>query len=381
MTRITLENVTVDFPIYSTVSRSIRHRLLQGAVGAGISAVEGSKSYVRALDHLDLSFQDGDRVGLVGHNGAGKTTLLRVLAGVYSPTSGRVRRVGTVAPLFDIGLGFDMERSGYDNIVLRGLYLGLARSAIEDQFESIAEFTELGAYLSMPLRTYSSGMLLRLAFAVSTAVRPDIILMDEWIGVGDSHFIERATERLNDFIAGSSVLVLASHSETLIREICNKAILMGQGRVLAKGSVDHVYGYYRHFGDSPFFNSEDYLAENPDVADAVVQDVTAPWLHYTTHGIWEGRSPGNGIELHYFDADPVFQGAKRRGDAAAAMDRIAEVAPFLPGFRAPAAWRRPANLQRPQNFPFPDDDSAAVLPIPVAINADGQAARGRDRAG
>ncbi|SDG60324.1 ABC transporter ATP-binding protein [Thalassobaculum litoreum] len=364
MTYIQLEDVTIDFPIYSTVSRSIRHRLLQGAVGSGISGVEGDKTWVRALDHLDLEFRDGDRVGLVGHNGAGKTTLLRVLAGVYAPTSGRMRRAGTVAPLFDISLGFDMERSGYDNIVLRGLFLGLTRPEIEEQVDSIASFTELGAYLSMPLRTYSSGMLLRLAFAVSTAVRPDIILMDEWIGVGDSHFIERATARLDEFIAGSSILVLASHSETLIREVCNKAILMGQGRVLAQGSVDHVYGYYRHFGDTPFFNSEDYLAENPDVADAVVKDVTAPWLHYTIHGIWEGRSPGNGIELRYFDGDPVFQSAKQRSDAAAAMDRIAEVAPFLPGFRAPANWRRPANLRRPLNFSFPDQGDALEQPTP-----------------
>jgi ABC-2 type transport system ATP-binding protein/lipopolysaccharide transport system ATP-binding protein len=372
MTRIKLEDVTIDFPIYSTVSRSIRHRLLQGAVGSGISGGEGDKTWVRALDHLDLEFQDGDRVGLVGHNGAGKTTLLRVLAGVYAPTSGRMRRVGTVAPLFDISLGFDMERSGYDNIVLRGLFLGLTRQEIEEQVDSIASFTELGAYLSMPLRTYSSGMLLRLAFAVSTAVRPDIILMDEWIGVGDSHFIERATARLDEFIAGSSVLVLASHSETLIRDVCNKAILMGQGRILAQGSVDHVYGYYRHFGDTPFFNSEDYLAENPDVADAVVKDVTAPWLHYTIHGIWEGRSPGNGIELRYFDGDPVFQGAKQRGDAAAAMDRIAEVAPFLPGFRAPADWRRPANLRRPLNFSFPDQTDALEQPVsPAAIQHKG----------
>src|SRR5690606_37849021 len=163
------------------------------------------------------------------------TTLLRTLAGVYAPVSGRIRRTGSVAPLFDISLGFDTESNGYDNIVLRGLYLGLDRRDIESRIDSIAEFTELGAYLSMPLRTYSSGMLLRLAFAVATAVDPDIILMDEWIGVGDAHFLEKATKRLNEFIARSSVLVLASHSEALIREVCNKAVLLGQGRVLAVG--------------------------------------------------------------------------------------------------------------------------------------------------
>lgn len=372
MTCISLENVTIDFPIYSTGNRSIRYSLLQGAVGSGISEGKGEKgerSWVRALDNLNLDFRDGDRVGLVGHNGAGKTTLLRVLAGVYEPTSGRVQRQGSVAPLFDISLGFDMEGSGYDNIILRGLYLGLSRREIEANLDSITEFTELGAYLSMPLRTYSSGMLLRLAFAVSTAVHPDIILMDEWIGVGDSQFIGKATDRLNEFIEQSSILVLASHSEPLIREVCNKAILMGQGRVLATGTVDHVYAYYRHFGDSPFFNSEDYLAENPDVADAVVKDITAPWAHYTSHGIWEGRSPGNGIDLRHFADDPVFLGAKRRLDAAAAMDRIAQVAPFLPDFRPPKDWRRPADLRAPDNFPFLNEMGRLNLGEPDPVKA------------
>lgn len=354
MTFISLDNVTIDFPIYSAVSRSIRYQLLQKAVGSGISRGQGEKSWVRALDRISLELNDGDRLGLVGHNGAGKTTLLRALAGVYAPTTGRIRRQGSVAPLFDIGLGFDMESSGYDNIVLRGLYLGYERRDIEARLEAIAEFTELGEYLAMPLRTYSSGMLLRLAFAVSTAVDPDIVLMDEWIGVGDSHFLQKATTRLKDFISRSSILVLASHSETLIREICNKAILLGQGRLLAVGSVDQVYRYYQHFGDSPFFNSEEYLAQNPDVADAVVKDITAPWMHYIYHGIWEKRSPGNGIDLSYFENDPIFQAAKANNDAAAAMDRIAQIAPFLPGFQAPEGWRAPPQLSRPDDFQMPD---------------------------
>ena len=361
MGRIALNDVTVEFPIHTTSTRSLRRQIFGHAVGAGIAGNAGERQHVRALDRVSLEIGDGDRVGLVGHNGAGKSTLLRVLAGIYPPTSGHVRRTGRVATLFDISLGFDMESSGYENIVLRGLYLGLGRRDIEARVDSIAEFTELGAYLSMPLRTYSSGMLLRLAFAVSTSIDPDIILMDEWIGVGDAQFIEKATQRLHGFIEQASILVLASHSEDLIRQVCNKAILIGQGRVLEVGPVDHVFHYYRHFGDTPFFNAEEYLAVNSDVATAVVNDVTAPWLHYTQYGIWEWRSPGNGIDLHLFENDPTFAAAKARGDAAAAMDRIAEVAPFLPGFKSPPDWRPPINLKPPVDFKLPDGSSLATF--------------------
>ena len=186
----------------------------------------------------------GDRVGLVGANGAGKTTLLGALAGVYEPTRGTVHREGHVLPLFDATLGMDMEATGYENIVLRGLFLGLGSQEIRRRTTEIAEFTALGDYLAMPVRTCSGGMKLRLAFAVSTCVDPEILLMDEWIAGGDAHFLKKAERRMQRLIDRSSILVIASHSTDLMKRLCTKAILLDQGQVKAIGPVDEIVDQY-----------------------------------------------------------------------------------------------------------------------------------------
>ena len=245
MASIDLQGVSVAFPIYDASSRSLKKSLLPGRTGGRIGSDEAHTSVVRALDNVTLSMRHGDRVGLVGHNGAGKTTLLRVLAGIYEPAAGRIGVDGHVAPLFDIGLGMDAESTGYDNIYLRGLFLGMSRKEIGKRMEEIAEFTELGDFLNLPIRTYSTGMRMRLAFAVSTSIEPDILLLDEGIGAGDAAFIDKANKRLGQFTEKAGIIVLASHSDALIRKMCRTAVLMEHGRVVEVGDVESVLESYR----------------------------------------------------------------------------------------------------------------------------------------
>jgi len=322
---------------------------MQKLIGGRLSKSKRTAN-VRALDNVTLTLKDGDRLGLIGHNGAGKTTLLRTLAGVYPPSSGTISQIGKIAPLFDISLGFDMESSGHENILLRGLFLGLSKSQITSSIDNISDFTGLGAYLEMPLRTYSSGMLMRLAFAIATEIQPDIILMDEWIGVGDSQFLNQATKRLESFIDQSSILVLASHSEGLIRSTCNKAILLGQGQVLAEGTVDNVFEHYNFFGSSNFFDMEEYITLHPDLKESMDVPGMAPWMHFIKYGIFEGRSPGFGIDLQAFEYDKVFKYAISQGDGLAAAERIEQIAPFLKSFNPSSKWRPNNNVSYPTDF-------------------------------
>ena len=245
MAAITVENVSVAFPLYGGSSRSLKKTLMRVGSGGRISRDAGDRVYVQALRDVSIRIDHGERLGLIGPNGAGKTTLLRVLAGIYEPTSGIVRREGHVSPLFDATLGMDMEATGYENILLRGLFLGLSPREIRGRTDEIAAFTELGDHLAMPVRTYSSGMTLRLAFAVSTCVDPEILLMDEWIAVGDAHFLDKAERRMERLVDRSRILVIASHSPDLIRRTCTKAVGLDSGRVVAVGAVDEVLTAYR----------------------------------------------------------------------------------------------------------------------------------------
>ncbi len=244
MADIQLDNVSIDFPIYSGANRSLKKAVLRVGSGGKIARDAGDRLIVKALKDISLHIQDGDRIGLVGHNGSGKTTLLRVMAGIYEPVAGVYRCSGRTTPLFDASLGMDMEATGYENMYLRGLYLGLSRSEIEARAPEIEAFTELGDYLSMPVRMYSSGMVLRLAFAVSTCVVPEILLMDEWIGVADPSFTEKAERRMVEFVQRTNILIIASHNLSLIGRICTKVVMLDHGEIVRLGAPEDVQGWF-----------------------------------------------------------------------------------------------------------------------------------------
>ena len=245
MASIQLESVTVDFPVYNTSTRSLKNLLMHHGTGGRIARDAGNRLRVRALEDVTLEFEHGDRVGLVGRNGAGKTTLLRVLAGAYEPVRGYVRRCGRTASLLSLSLGIDSEATGYENIVMRGLFLGMMPEEVRERMGEIAAFAELGDYLTMPVYTYSSGMRLRLAFAVCTCFDPEILLMDEWLSVGDLAFIEKAKRRLEEFVERAGILVLASQNLDLLERVCTVGVLLNTGKVKACGPIDEILRQYR----------------------------------------------------------------------------------------------------------------------------------------
>ena len=239
MTSLEITSVDVDFPIYDARARSIKQRLL-GLSGGRVSATASHHVVVRALRDVSLSLSHGDRLGLVGRNGAGKSTLLRVISGIYEPGAGSVHVAGRLASLTDLTMGMDMESTGYENIVIRGFMLNLTRRESLDRVSQIEAFTELGDYLNLPLRTYSQGMLLRLAFAISTSIEPEILILDEIIGAGDQRFAEKAATRLNHMTDAAHILVIASHAKDTIRRLCNKAALLREGQLIDIGTVDDI---------------------------------------------------------------------------------------------------------------------------------------------
>ena len=219
MASINLTQVSVQIPVYSNHSRSMKSSFLKNLTQDKAQIIS-----VKALSNISVNLKDGDRLGVMGPNGSGKSTLLRTLAGIYLPTSGSMQVQGSIASLIDISLGMDMEATGYENIRMRGIMMGMKLKQIKLIEDEIADFTELGKFLELPIRTYSTGMHMRLGFAVSTTVPADIILMDEWLSVGDSDFLVKAEKRLHDYIQKSSILVLASHSEDLISKLTNQTL-------------------------------------------------------------------------------------------------------------------------------------------------------------
>jgi ABC-2 type transport system ATP-binding protein len=246
MVSIDVHGACVEFPIFDAKTRSLKKAVL-GSVGraGGKIGTDTKVPIIEALRDITISLRHGDRVGLIGHNGAGKSTLLRLLSGIYEPTRGSARIIGKVAPVFDLGVGMDPEISGYENIIIRGLFLGMSRKQMEARAEEIAEFTELGDYLAMPLRTYSTGMRVRLALGVVTSINPEILLLDEGIGAVDAAFLEKARDRLTALVERSGILVLASHSEEFLVELCTSALWLDHGEIRDQGELPHVLAHYK----------------------------------------------------------------------------------------------------------------------------------------
>lgn len=242
MASIDLENVSLDYPIYDARSRSIKNAVLR-TIGGRMAGSHGRVD-VQALRDITLRLRDGDRLALVGRNGAGKTTLLKVLAGIYEPPCGRVRICGSMSSLTDVTMGMDLDATGRENIIMRCVFLGMTYAEARSKLAEIEEFTELGSYLLLPIRTYSTGMLVRLGFAASTASRPQILVMDEMIGAGDLAFAEKARSRISEYVASAHILVLASHNNAILRQFCNKALLLEAGWARRLGPLENVLVEY-----------------------------------------------------------------------------------------------------------------------------------------
>lgn len=242
MAHIHLNNVSISYPIFNSHSRSLRTAVFSKLGGNIVS--HNNTVVVDAIKDLTLNLENGDRIALLGHNGAGKTTLLRTFAGVYPPLRGTVDIEGRISSFTDITLGMDMEANGWDNIIFRCAFMGLTFKEASELAPSIAEFCELGDFLDMPVRTYSSGMFVRLAFAISTSIEPDIVIMDEMINAGDAQFITKARKRIEKILGNASVFVIASHDISITKQFCKTALWLDKGVAKAIGPVDEVTQAY-----------------------------------------------------------------------------------------------------------------------------------------
>jgi ABC-type polysaccharide/polyol phosphate transport system ATPase subunit len=239
---IKAERVSLEVPLYLQHEREARN---WRALFLGAAFDPPKRRLACLLDDVSFDIREGDRVALIGANGAGKSTLLKVLNGAYTPTSGRLLVNGRRQALLNMSLGFNGEATLRENIFLRGTAMGLETSYLRNQINSILAFAELTGKASHRLHTLSSGQRMRLGFAISTALQQDILLMDEWVGTGDANFMARATERLKNRVEGSKIVVLASHSLGLLREICNKGMVIEGGRMLYSGDVESAIKHYR----------------------------------------------------------------------------------------------------------------------------------------
>ena len=244
MALIKLERVIIDFPIlgYQKSFRSELKRAVGGFIVRGDN--KDDRVTIRALEIDFLEIEHGDRVAIIGHNGAGKSTFLKVCSEIYKPVHGDVTIEGKISPLFNIAPGLDVEDSGYENIITCSLLLGMSMSEIQKKRADIIEFCELGEYLSLPVRTYSAGMQMRLAFSIATAIDPEILILDEGLGTGDAKFTEKASKRVSELVEKSHILLFASHSIPLIRSMCNKALYLEKGKVVKFGDIEDVISLY-----------------------------------------------------------------------------------------------------------------------------------------
>jgi len=264
MVHIHLQDVSVEYPIYTAHSRALKTVVISRL--GGQLAEHNRTRVVRALSGVSLELEAGDRVGVIGHNGAGKTTLLRVVSGAYQPQVGEVDIVGAVSSFTDITLGMDPEATGWENIIFRCVFMGMTFTEARQLLPSIADFTDLGEYLDLPVRTYSSGMFMRLAFAIATSVTPDIIVMDEMIGVGDAQFIQKAQQRLNDLLSSAKILVIATHNKELGVQLCNKALWLEKGKIKSFGPTQAVLDDYLKVREGKYGESKPTWPQGRELA-------------------------------------------------------------------------------------------------------------------
>lgn len=250
MSFIKLDHVSLSYPVLGAYTRSLKQSILKKFCSSSCHTTEHDKiNFVEALKDINLKLTSGDRLGLIGRNGAGKSTLLRMLAGIYAPTQGSILVRGSISPLLGISVGMQQLATGYENIKFRCLLYGFDKKKTQAIIKNIEEFTELGPFLNMPIKTYSSGMSMRLSFGIATAIIPDILVVDEVVGVGDAQFLDKAKNRLNNLIESSNILVLASHSDDIIKKFCNKILWLDHG-VIVKFAHNDVSGVLTEYHES-----------------------------------------------------------------------------------------------------------------------------------
>jgi len=236
-TYIDIKSLSLEFELYDSSKQSLKKKIIHKAVGGFIEHKDSKKTIVKALNNIDLKINSGDRVGILGHNGSGKSSLLQVIAGIYEPTSGKIDQHGTLTALIDINQGLDFEATGYENILLKGILHGYSLKEIKKNLNSIIEFSGLGDFINMPIKNYSTGMVLRLAFASSTFKNQNIFVLDEWLSVGDDDFLKKCELRLTELINDSDILVFATHDTNLLNRICNKYVRLESGTIVEQGKI------------------------------------------------------------------------------------------------------------------------------------------------
>lgn len=263
MVSIKIEHAWVEFPVRANRTGGAPHA--ESSTGGRIDATRG---VVGALQDINLTLREGDRLGVIGHNGAGKSTLLRLLAGAYAPTRGRIFSTGRISTLFSSTPGLNADATGRENVKTCGLYLGMRRAEIDRKMDAITSFAELGDYIDQPVRIYSTGMLMRLGFAIATAIDPEILLLDEGLATGDAQFARKAEQRMRELIERSSILVIASHSMSLISGICASAVRLEHGQIVEAGTPAEVATRYQELViANAMLNDADALARAHTVAN------------------------------------------------------------------------------------------------------------------
>ena len=247
MARIDLDNVSLTFRVRKhgriTLKEFLVRQMFRRSVNPFIE--------VNAIQDVSLQMHEGERIGIIGHNGAGKSTMLKLLAGIYPPTAGRRIVEGRISSLFDIALGFEGDANGWENIAYRGYLQGETPVSIEAKKQAIAEFSELGTFLDMPVRYYSAGMMVRLAFSIATAIEPEILLVDEVLSVGDMAFQQKAQQRMRDMMSKAKLIVVVTHDLDSLSRLCDKAVWMDHGRIKLTGSVKEVTTAYVNSVNAP----------------------------------------------------------------------------------------------------------------------------------
>tara|TARA_B100000212_G_C27316063_1_gene507981 strand:+ start:162 stop:899 length:738 start_codon:yes stop_codon:yes gene_type:complete len=241
---IDFSNVNLNYPLPSDLSRSLRSNLVQN-VGGIFTKTNKGKNCVNALKNINLKIEDGCRLGVIGHNGSGKTTLLRAICGVYPPSTGKIKVKGKISALTDITLGMQPYENGINNIIFRLIFMGHSFRVAKSAVEEIVEFSELGNFIHLPVSTYSTGMYLRLAFAIATHFKPDILILDEIIGAGDAAFQKKVQDRIDKIIDSARISIISSHGLDYVSKYCDRVIQLSHGELIADGNSQDVIVSYK----------------------------------------------------------------------------------------------------------------------------------------